>query len=145
VATIRSLALCAVFALTAIAFGACSSSDGETVDVAVADFSVEPAESSVAAGDVKFKVKNSGTFAHELVVVKLADASDVPTKPNGEVNEDAIPEAKRIGEVEDVKPDTTKTLKLKLDAGKYVLFCNRVDGTKIHFKEGMHADFTVTS
>ena len=144
-ATIRSLALCAVCALSAIAFGACSSSDGKSVDVAVADFSIKPAETSVAAGDVKFKVRNSGTFVHELVVVKLPDASDVPTKPNGEANEDAIPAAQQIGEVEDVKPDTTKTLKLDLAAGKYVLLCNRVDGTKIHFKEGMHADFTVTS
>jgi uncharacterized cupredoxin-like copper-binding protein len=138
------LALCAVFALFSIALGACSSSDGKTVDVAVADFSIKPAETSVAAGDVKFDVHNNGTFGHEMVVVKAADASELPTKPDGEVNEDAIPEPERMGEVEAINPGFSKTLKLKLSAGKYVLFCNSVDGTKVHFKEGMHADFTVT-
>jgi hypothetical protein len=32
-----------------------------------------------------------------------------------------------------------------MSAGKYVLFCNRVDGSTSHFKSGMHTDFTVTS
>ena len=49
-----------------------------------------------------------------------------------------------MGEVEHVAPGTTKTLKLKLGAGKYVLFCNLIDGKQAHFKEGMHAEFTVT-
>jgi uncharacterized cupredoxin-like copper-binding protein len=128
-----------------LTLGACSSDSGETVNVAAADFSLTPDVTSVPAGTVKFKVKNNGGFGHEMVVVKAADASDLPTKPNGEVDEDKIAKAAQLGEVEDVLPGQTKTLKLDLDAGKYVLFCNRVDGTTtIHFKKGMHADFTVT-
>ena len=100
---------------------------------------------SVGTGEITFKVKNNGTFTHELVVVQATDAADLPTKANGEVNEDAIPAGKAMGEVEDVNPDSTKTFKLTLPAGKYVLFCNSVDGAKVHFKEGMYADFTVTS
>jgi uncharacterized cupredoxin-like copper-binding protein len=48
-----------------------------------------------------------------------------------------------MGEVEHVPPGATETLKLKLAVGKYVLFCNLIDGTKTDFKEGMHAEFTV--
>jgi uncharacterized cupredoxin-like copper-binding protein len=145
--TLHRLGVCTLLAIVPIGLGACSSdSSGTTVDVSEADFSLKPAVTSVAAGTVSFKVKNNGTFTHEMVVVKVADASDLPTEPNGEVNEDKIPKAAAIGEVEDVLPGTTKTLKVKLDAGKYVLFCNKNDGaTRVHFKRGMHADFTVTA
>jgi uncharacterized cupredoxin-like copper-binding protein len=141
---IRSVVGCTVLAMSAMTFGACSSDDGTTVDVTAADFSLTPDVASVAAGDVKFKVQNDGSFTHEMVVVKIADASDLPTDPNGEVNEDKIPKPAQIGEVEDVFPGKSKTFTLKLDAGKYVLFCNKVDGTTVHFKKGMHTDFTVT-
>jgi uncharacterized cupredoxin-like copper-binding protein len=141
---IRSALVCMLVSGVALTFGACSSDSGKTVDVAVADFTLKPAPTSVAAGDVKFKVKNNGAFVHEMVVVKVADASDLPTEPNGEVDETKIPKAEQLGEVEDVDPGKTKTLELTLTAGKYVLFCNRVDGTTVHFEKGMHADFTVT-
>jgi uncharacterized cupredoxin-like copper-binding protein len=142
---IRSAVGCTALALTAFTLGACSSDSGETVNVTAADFSLKPDVSSVPAGTVKFKVKNTGGFGHEMVVVKVADAKDLPTEPNGEVDEAKIPKADQIGEVEDILPDQTKTLKVDLEPGKYVLFCNRVDGTTtIHFKKGMHADFTVT-
>lgn len=142
----KRLGVCMVLAVAPAGLGACSSDSGETVDVTEADFSVKPDVSSVAAGDIKFKVKNTGSFTHEMVVFKIADAGDIPTKPDGEVNEDGVPEADRMGEVEDVLPGKSKTLKLKLDPGKYVLFCNRTDGTKtVHFKKGMYTDFTVTA
>jgi uncharacterized cupredoxin-like copper-binding protein len=141
---IRSAAACGLVAVAAFALGGCSSDDGDSVDVTLADFSVTPDSSSTGAGDVTFKVKNNGTFVHELVVFKVADASGIPTKPSGEVNEDDIPEPAHMGEVEDIDPGKTATLKVKLDAGKYQLLCNRVDGKTVHFKKGMHADFTVT-
>jgi uncharacterized cupredoxin-like copper-binding protein len=142
---IRSVVGCTVLALAALTLGACSSDSGKTVNVTAADFSLKPDVTSVPAGTVKFKVKNSGGFGHEMVVVKIADAKDLPTKPDGEVDETKIPKAKQLGEVEDVLPGQTKTVKLDLDAGKYVLFCNRKDGTKaVHFKKGMYVDFTVT-
>jgi uncharacterized cupredoxin-like copper-binding protein len=145
--TLHRLGVCTLLAIVPIGLGACSSdSSGTTVDVTETDFSVKPSVTSVAAGTVSFKVKNNGTFTHEMVVVKEADAADLPTKPDGEVNEDKIPEAKRVGEVEDVLPGSTKTLKVDLDAGKYVLFCNKNDGsTRVHFKRGMYTDFTVTA
>ena len=141
---IRSAALCTVMALAAAGLGACGGDGGDSVDVDLADYTLKPKVSSVAAGDIKFKVHNNGEFEHEMVVFKVADATTIPTTPTGEVDEEGVPEAAHMGEVEHVLPDTTKTLKLKLPAGKYVLLCNRIDGKIAHFKEGMHAEFTVT-
>ena len=144
----RSAAAYAILALalTSGSLAACSSdSDNKTVDATLTDFSVALDPTSIETGEITFKVENNGAFVHELVVVQYGDAADLPTQANGEVNEDDIPAAKAMGEVEDVNADSTKTFKLTLPAGKYVLFCNRVDGSKVHFQEGMHADFTVTS
>ena len=136
--------LSALVVLGVLAISACGGSAGKPVDVTMTDFAMMPQVSSVAAGTIKFTVHNNGTFGHEMVVVRAAGASDLPMKPDGEVNEDAIPGSDRIGKVAAVNPGFSKTLKVKLSAGKYVLFCNSVDGTKVHFKEGMHTDFTVT-
>jgi uncharacterized cupredoxin-like copper-binding protein len=145
--TFRSRAISVVVSLVLAsgALAACSSDSGKTVDATLTDFAVGLAPTSIGAGSVTFKVENKGSFIHELVVVQADNAADLPTKTNGEVNEDAMPASKRMGEVEDVNPDSTKSFTLTLPAGKYVLFCNRVDGTKVHFKEGMYAAFTVTS
>ena len=144
---IRSAGAYAILALvfTSGALAACSSdSDSKTVDATLTDFSVALDPTSIETGEITFKVENNGAFVHELVVVQYGDAADLPTQANGEVNEDDIPAAKAMGEVEDVDPDSTKTFDLTLPAGKYVLFCNVVDGSTVHFKEGMHANFTVT-
>ena len=140
----RAALVCAFLVLAGASLGACSSSGGKSVDVVLNDFTLKPAVSSVVAGDVKFKVKNIGGFIHEMRVVKAADASDLPVEKSGRVNVDAIPKAQVIGKAAKVKPGKTATLKLTLAAGKYVLFCNLVDGASVHFKKGMHADFTVT-
>jgi uncharacterized cupredoxin-like copper-binding protein len=140
------LGIWTLIAMASIALGACSSDSGTSVNVTAADFSLKPEVSSVPAGTVKFKVKNAGGFGHEMVVVKVAAAKDLPTKPDGEVDETKIPKSEQLGRVDNVLPGQTKTLKVDLEAGQYVLFCNRVDGTTaIHFKEGMHVDFTVTA
>ncbi len=134
-----------IAALALLTLGACSKSDnGKTVNVALGDFSLQPQASTIAAGDITFKVHNNGGFEHEMVVFKVADASRIPSQANGEADEEAVPKAAHMGEVEHVLPGTSKTFKLKLSRGKYVLFCNLIDGTKAHFKEGMHAQFTVT-
>ena len=135
-----------MLAMAALGIGACSSGggSGQPVNVAAADFSLTPDTSNVVAGKVSFKVHNVGGFGHEMVVAKAADAKDLPTKPDGEVDESAIPAASLIGEVTNVLPGQTKTLTVTLKPGKYVLFCNQVDGTNaVHFKRGMHTDFTV--
>jgi uncharacterized cupredoxin-like copper-binding protein len=141
------LGTCALVAIASIGVGACSSSgSGTTVNVTAKDFSLTPEVSSVAAGTISFKLHNAGGFGHELVVVRAPDAKNLPTKPDGEVDESAIPSATLIGKVTNVLPGQTKNLKVKLTPGKYVLFCNLVDSAEaVHFKKGMHTDFTVTA
>ena len=126
--------------------GACGGgSGGKKVEVSLVDFNVEPQTTSVAAGKVKFVITNNGSFVHEFVVDRADDAAALPLEDNGEVNEDKIGDSDHLGEAEDIDPGKSTTLTVTMTAGKYVLFCNRVDGTKVHFKNGMHADFTVTS
>ena len=143
---IRSSVVAAVMTLLVLTVpaGCSSDSSGKSVDVTLADYTITPTPASVAAGDVTFKVHNKGSFVHEFVVFKVASAADIPTQENGEANEDAVPEADHMGEVEDIQPGKTEDLKLNLSAGKYVLLCNRVDGTIVHFQRGMHTEFSVT-
>jgi uncharacterized cupredoxin-like copper-binding protein len=118
-----------------------------SVKVKLLEFKVKPKPVSVEGGTVRFQVKNIGSEEHELVVVE-ADAA-LPTASDGSVDEDAIPDADKFGEVEDLKPKRSGSLTVKgLPAGHYVLFCNIVDkepnGTKLsHYAEGMSTTFSV--
>ena len=118
------------------------------VKVRLQEFTVKTDPSSVPAGPVDFKVKNKGSVTHEMVVVKT-DGAPLPIKADGSVDEDQIPEANQVGEVEDLEPGDSKTLHTDpLEPGSYTLFCNVVqaDGTTVsHYAEGMHTQFTVTA
>jgi uncharacterized cupredoxin-like copper-binding protein len=143
---LRTGAACSVVvsALGVAPLAACGGGGDNTVDVTLKDFSIAPEETTLDAGKVTFKVHNEGSFVHELVVTQGSNAGALPTKSSGEVNEDDIPEAKHVGEVEDIDPGASKEVALDLAAGSYVLFCNRVDGTTSHFAKGMHTVVTVT-
>ncbi|HEX6312479.1 MAG TPA: hypothetical protein VF152_12760 [Acidimicrobiia bacterium] len=121
---------------------------GETVDVLLSEFIVEPDPTEVSAGEIEFVADNQGGEVHELVVVRADSAEDLPTDADGAVDEAQIPEADQLGEIEDIQPGDSATLTLDLEAGTYVLLCNIVeeeDGeVESHFAEGMHAPFTVT-
>jgi uncharacterized cupredoxin-like copper-binding protein len=117
-----------------------------TVNVKLLEFKVKPTPVSVEAGTVRFRVRNIGSEEHEFVVVKADTA--LPTASDGAVDEDAIPDSAKFGEVEELKPKRSGTLTVKsLPAGHYVLFCNIVDkesnGTKLsHYAQGMSTTFS---
>jgi uncharacterized cupredoxin-like copper-binding protein len=95
---------------------------------------------SVPAGSVEFTVKNDAMMTdHEMVVVKLKSKSDpIPMMTDGHrVDEEKLAS---MGEVSDLKPGTDGKLKVALDAGDYLLFCN----LKGHYMAGMVGAFTVT-
>jgi uncharacterized cupredoxin-like copper-binding protein len=140
-------------ALVASGAGATTASKGkgktQAVPVKLLEFQVKAKRASVSAErPVKFKVKNIGTEEHEMVVART-DGSALPTKDDGSVDEDAIPESDLFGEVEGLQPKKSGTLKIKdLPPGEYVLFCNIVDdepdGTTLsHYAQGMYTDFSV--
>ena len=121
---------------------------GAKVHVKLFEFGVRRQPPFVAAGKVSFKVKNIGTDTHEFVVARVQPGAELPTAADGSVDEEAIPTADQIGELEDIKPKKVKSLTKTLDPADYVLFCNTVeeesDGTvQVHYAKGMHRAFTV--
>lgn len=91
------------------------------------EWSVVPPKGDLKAGNVAITATNTGSETHELVIVRAADASSLPLKANGSVDEDKIPESKKAGEIADLAAGTSATKTLDLPAGDYVAFCNIVD------------------
>ncbi len=118
-----------------------------TVDVALQEWAVVPAETSVAAGEVIFHVTNTGPAdVHEFVVLKTdLDPGDLPTDATGKVSEGGTG-MEAIDEIEDIAVGQSQDLTVTLAAGKYVLLCNIYDETKkeAHYKLGMRIGFEVT-
>jgi uncharacterized cupredoxin-like copper-binding protein len=103
------------------------------IGVTLADFTVAPAPATGQAGHVTFRVHNAGAVKHEFVVVRT-------NKPAGRLLKGSeANEAGNVGEIGDLKPGATKSLRLDLKAGHYALLCN-LPG---HYQAGQHADFVV--
>lgn len=129
-------------------------------------------DGALPAGQVTVTIDNQGGETHELVVVAGDNVGTMPMKSDGSVDEDKIPEADKVGEVEDIAGQTSTTKTFTLEPGTYVAFCNIVDemgmagdtaagsdnmpmgsGTEntmmggtsghVHFAEGMYMTFTV--
>jgi hypothetical protein len=120
---------------------------GAKVQVRLFEFGVRRKPPFVAAGKVTFRVKAIGTDTHEFVVVRVQPGAELPTAADGSVDEEAIPTADQIGELENIKPKKVKSLTKTLEPADYVLFCNTVeeepDGTvEVHYAKGMHRGFT---
>ena len=101
------------------------------------DYFYNPKDASATAGKVRIAAVNNGQIPHEVVFAKTnADPSQLPTKPDGSVNEEAL---NSPGEVADVAPGRTKSGTVDLAPGRYVMFCN-LPG---HYKAGMYGTLTV--
>jgi uncharacterized cupredoxin-like copper-binding protein len=118
--------------------------------VILSEWVLEPDPASVPAGKVTFTANNEGEDVHEFVILKTDLAPDaLPTAADGSVDEEGAGVAAVVDEIEDIATGTSVDLVVDdLQAGKYVLICNLVeeeaDGTtESHYKEGMHAAFTV--
>jgi uncharacterized cupredoxin-like copper-binding protein len=108
-------------------------------DMSKATMGVKVSPASVKAGEVTFEVKNnSKDTVHEMIVAPIEDTSKTLPYITDEnrVDEDG---AGHLGEVSELEPGKSGALQLKLDPGKYVLFCN-IPG---HFMNGMWTVLTV--
>jgi uncharacterized cupredoxin-like copper-binding protein len=143
----RTIWVATIAAALSLMVAACGGGGGSTVDVTVQEFEVAPDDSSVDSGEVTFDVTNKGPDdMHEFVVIKTDLAPDaLPTDENGAVDENGAG-IEVVDEVEEFAVGETKTLKVDLAAGKYVLICNVFDQeeNEAHYSKGMRAAFTVT-
>lgn len=129
--------------------GSTGASGGSTIDVTVQEYAILPAQASATAGDVTFDVANTGPKeTHEFVVIRTdIAATDLPTKADGSVDEEANG-LEGIDEIEDIAVGDTPSLTVSLQPGSYVFICNIVNTkggkTISHYQQGMTAAFTVT-
>ena len=86
------------------------------------------------AGKVAISVANNGSETHELVIIRASDAADLPKKADDSVDEDTIPESKKVGEL---TAQETKTATFDLSAGDYIAFCNLVEDMGMNDDSGM--------
>jgi hypothetical protein len=119
--------------------------------VTLEEFAIAAHPSVVKAGKVTIDSDNVGSVTHEMVLVRAPDVAALPrvtkaTKERavGDVDEEAIPEADKMGETGDVAPQKHVTKTFDLPPGTYVMFCN-IDNTGAngtvtnHFQHGMSA------
>jgi uncharacterized cupredoxin-like copper-binding protein len=114
--------------------GASSASSIQQIPVKLTDFKIAETQTHLHAGKVKFSVKNTGTVAHEFVVIDTS-------KPAAKLGSGKrVPERGNIGETGNLRPGASKTIVLTLPKGHYAAICNDPG----HYMAGMHKDLYVT-
>ena len=107
-----------------------------SVGVTVTEWSLEPAQSSITAGEVTFDVANGGTVPHEFVVIRTdADPTALPVAA-GAADESSLDV---VGRSDLIDGGSSTSVTFELSAGSYVLICN----IPAHYGLGMSATFTV--
>jgi uncharacterized cupredoxin-like copper-binding protein len=109
-----------------------------TVNVTLTSFVITPDVTTVPAGKVTFKAKNTDTINHEMLVLPVVNSAFQPPydKTISRIPEDKI---ESLGEVADIESGTSGEVTLDLKPGTYLLFCNLV----AHYESGMHVILTV--
>jgi len=147
----KALALIAIGSL----LGACTGqagSTGTTVTATLKEWEIKLSSASVKAGDITLNFTNNGDKEHEFLVRKTDLAPDaLPLVTGGEddgrVDEESsqLTEVGNPSEIAVIPPGTTGlSLRLTLQPGHYVVFCNLHVEDLLHYQKGMHTDFTVT-
>lgn len=119
---------------------------GRPLEVTVDEWSVK-APATTEAGKVLLTVDNVGEAEHEVIVIEGVKPNDIPTKADGTIDEDQLPEGAILGEVEGVAPGATCDGGFTLEPGTYTLACNLVteeEGKeRVHFMLGMSTEMQV--
>jgi hypothetical protein len=146
----RVLALVMIGGLLA----SCSSSGktGTTVTATLKEWEIKLSSAEFASGDMTFNFTNDGDKEHEFLVRKTDLAPDaLPIIASGEdqgrVDEESseLTEVGNPSEIAVIPPGTTGlSLRLTLEPGHYVVFCNLHVEDLLHYEKGMHTEFTVT-
>jgi uncharacterized cupredoxin-like copper-binding protein len=108
----------------------------KVVRIAEGDFHVK-APNRLPAGEVELTVENKGPDDHELIVARIGK-SELPYREDGlTLDEDGM-ESSIAGALEPEEPGSHR-LKVRLEPGRYLLFCN-MSG---HFLGGMKKEVEV--
>jgi hypothetical protein len=121
---------------------------GESVDVTLDEFVVDPEEDELTSGPVRFLVRNLGEIPHELYVVQSPNVESLPLDGERGVDEEALGPGQIVAEIEEVPPGEACGLEVDLEPASYVLLCNLVDEgenkVRSHFIMGMRARVKVS-
>jgi len=133
----------------AVSMAACSAAPAATptpagpqvVNVSMTTYGFKFTPDKIKPGEVKFVVKNDATdLKHEILLVKTDLAMDkLPMNSDGTQVDEVSKDYTKLGSVEDVEPGKSGEMTVKLDAGRYVYFCN----TPAHYSLKMRGEFTV--
>lgn len=167
----RTRNLLLTVAAVGVVFSACgnnsttgrSSAPANANTFVLREWAITAPTAQLQAGQVQITAANDGRETHELVIIRASDAGSLPTKPDGSVDEDKIPEADKAGEIPDLAAGKSVTKTLDLPAGHYIAVCNLVDQMgqgggnmgggnmgggsgmgHVHFRLGMLTQFTVS-
>jgi uncharacterized cupredoxin-like copper-binding protein/heme/copper-type cytochrome/quinol oxidase subunit 4 len=107
-----------------------------TVQVSEKEFSIT-APADATAGKITFEIKNDGTVAHNLYIVKTDLAPDALPVAGAQLDQSKVDV---VGHTSgDIAAGASATLTVTLEPGNYVLLCD-VPG---HYQLGMHAALVV--
>lgn len=108
-------------------------------DMSLALMGLKLSTDTVPAGEVTFEVENTSRDMEHEMIVSVVKASNRPLPKKKDNNQVDEKKAGSLGEVAELKPGKSGTLKLTLSPGRYILYCN-VEG---HYKRGMWTLLTV--
>ena len=128
--------------VAALALGACAE-PAPQVDITKGQIGADLKEhvisltaKEVRAGTVTFVIRNRGSVAHDLIVLKTDFA---PDKLTLDTQTQKAKEDGRVGGVEELAPGKGANLRLDLAAGHYLVICN----IPTHYQLGMRVELTV--
>lgn len=129
-----------LFGLTVFVVSSCgdATESGTQISGELSEWSIDMDETTAMAGDITFRIKNSGTIDHEFVVVK----TDIPAGAIPVQGGLFVEDQEGIDVIDEIPPFAkggTEELAIALDAGLYQLVCN-LPG---HYQAGMHTTFIV--
>jgi uncharacterized cupredoxin-like copper-binding protein len=132
-----------VIAALALVLAGCTHLQGRAHEVTfVLDNGTIDLVGEVHSGKNIVHVTNVGTGVHELFFVQGAHGATLPTRSNGAMDEDRIPPGRMLDEVH-LRPGESATGVFWFTPGPWVAVCNIVNGSNVHFRNGMWMDFTV--
>lgn len=122
-------------------FPGAQSSSEPIVGVTLDEFQLQSDTTSVPAGTVTFRIKNTGKEKHEFVILRTDLAvSGISVDPNtNKVTEEGTG-VQHVDELDGIDPDHHFDLAVDLKPGRYLLVCNYPG----HVHQGMVAFLTAT-